>query len=36
MDKYFFDNETYDAQTNMGFVKHAFVLTIYALKRASE
>ena len=31
-----FGNETYNVETHMGFVKHAFVLAIYCLMRAQD
>ena len=30
---YYFDNSLYDVQDNMGFVKHAFVLSMYSLMK---
>ena len=29
--EYYFDNSLYNVQENMGFVKHAFILSMYAL-----
>ena len=33
---YFFDNSLYNVQKDMGAVKHAFVLSMYALMKADE